>query len=166
MIYFTADQHYGHENIIKYCNRPFKDADEMNRTMIDNHNAVVRKNDIVYTVGDFALLNKENTKKIFDQLNGEQYLILGNHDRLKSNQFRDIGFRSVQKQRQVKEFGLIHFPDNVRRFTCGIWLVGHIHNNNDMDKRKGNRINVGVDVWDFKPVSIEQIRELISQNGK
>ena len=52
--YFTSDCHYGHENIIKHCNRPFTDVEHMNTVLIDNHNRVVRPNDNVINLGDFA----------------------------------------------------------------------------------------------------------------
>ena len=57
-IWFTSDTHFSHCNIIKYCNRPFKDVDEMNKILIQNWNNVVRPDDIVWHLGDFALGDK------------------------------------------------------------------------------------------------------------
>ena len=54
-IFIIADHHFHHENIIKYCNRPFKSAEEMNSYMIHKWNSVVSEKDIVYHLGDFAL---------------------------------------------------------------------------------------------------------------
>lgn len=79
-IFLIGDTHFMHRNIIKYCNRPFKDVEEMTETLIKNWNSVVGKNDIVYVVGDFALCGKAKIIEIGNQLNGRKRLILGNHD--------------------------------------------------------------------------------------
>ena len=54
-IFFTADTHWGHRNIIRYCQRPFADVDEMNEALITNWNSTVGKDDIVFHLGDFAM---------------------------------------------------------------------------------------------------------------
>jgi len=79
-IHFTSDHHFGHENIIKYCNRPFSNAREMNKVMIKRWNEKVKPKDSVYHLGDFGITYKENLKTILDQLNGKIYLIAGNHE--------------------------------------------------------------------------------------
>ncbi len=53
-IWFTSDTHFGHANIIRFCDRPFKDIQEMNERLIANWNAVVRPGDSVYHMGDFS----------------------------------------------------------------------------------------------------------------
>lgn len=55
MYYFTADEHYGHKRIIEYSNRPFETVEEMDETLINNHNSVVNVNDTVIHAGDFTL---------------------------------------------------------------------------------------------------------------
>lgn len=57
MIYFTSDLHFNHENIIKYCNRPFKNIDDMDNYLINYWNKIIRTKDIVYILGDFAFGN-------------------------------------------------------------------------------------------------------------
>ena len=79
-IFFTADTHWGHRNIIKYCQRPFADVDEMNETLITNWNNSVGKDDIVFHLGDFAMGGSADWSRLLDRLNGRIYLILGNHD--------------------------------------------------------------------------------------
>ena len=92
MIYFTSDTHFYHKNIIKYCNRPFKDEIDMNNKLIDNWNSIVTNNDTVYHLGDFALTSYNNLKDIFNKLNGNIILIRGNHDRFSSRVYEEIGF--------------------------------------------------------------------------
>ena len=79
-VWFIADTHFGHSKIIEYCNRPFPNADIMDFNMIQRWNEVVRKDDKVYHLGDFALGNKEQVASIVEQLNGKIYLVKGNHD--------------------------------------------------------------------------------------
>ena len=64
MIYFISDTHFHHHNIINYCNRPFKDVNEMNKIIINNWNNIVTENDTVYHLGDFCLFSDEEINLI------------------------------------------------------------------------------------------------------
>ena len=79
-IYLTADQHYGHRKIIQYSNRPFKDLDEMNKVLKENHNKVVRPNDHIIHIGDFLFGKAYDLIRLLRELNGHHYLIDGSHD--------------------------------------------------------------------------------------
>lgn len=79
-IFYTSDSHFGHENVIRYCARPFKDVDEMNRALIDRWNAKVAETDDVYVLGDFAFRCKTSPLSIIRNLNGRKHLVIGNHD--------------------------------------------------------------------------------------
>lgn len=79
-IFFTSDNHFGHINIIRYCNRPFRDAEEMNETMIANWNSLVSEEDVVFNLGDF-FFSEKLISSILPKLNGKIVWILGNHDR-------------------------------------------------------------------------------------
>ena len=68
-IYLIADTHFSHGNIIKYCNRPFSDIEEMNNTIINNWNSIDDKDDIVYHLGDFLL--GDNISDFVSKLNGK-----------------------------------------------------------------------------------------------
>jgi calcineurin-like phosphoesterase family protein len=93
--FFIADTHLNHHNIIKYCDRPFKNKEEMNNTIITNWNKVVGKFDHVFVLGDFAFYDGE---RILPLLKGIKYLIMGNHDRRKTpRHWLDCGFTHVSK---------------------------------------------------------------------
>ena len=79
-IFYIADTHFGHENSIRFCNRPFADVNEMNRTLIKNWNAKVTPDDDVYVLGDFAYRCATSVRNIARQLNGKKHLVVGNHD--------------------------------------------------------------------------------------
>ena len=80
MIFFTSDQHFDHLNVIKYCDRPFRDISHMNEELIRLHNETVAPEDIVYHLGDFSL-NKRAPEQVLYRLNGEHHLAAaGNHD--------------------------------------------------------------------------------------
>ena len=79
-IFFTSDTHFNHSSIIRHCNRPFANIEQMNEALIENWNRVVGKNDKVFHLGDFSFGGTAQWNKILDQLNGKIYLIIGNHD--------------------------------------------------------------------------------------
>jgi calcineurin-like phosphoesterase family protein len=165
MNYYTADPHFHHTNIIKYCDRPFSDAKIMNRNLIDNWNEVVTDNDNVFVLGDFIFTeNPQQISRILKQLKGTKILILGNHDtHFNPFVYVEHGFQSVHTFLQVEFyngeiFNLVHDPAIA---TASIdvnphrWLVGHVHTVfKHIEKRI---INVGVDVNNFTPVSEEEI---------
>src|SRR5689334_18170901 len=80
-IFFTSDTHFGHANIIKYCNRPHKDVYEMNQDIVTLWNHVVPEDGIVFHLGDFALADSKTIRHVYDSLHGKKYLLWGNHDR-------------------------------------------------------------------------------------
>lgn len=163
MNFFTADTHFGHENIVRYCGRPFRNAHQMDKTIIENYNAVVTKGDTCYFLGDFSMTsNADNIEVWIRKLNGKKILVLGNHDRLKPFAYVDIGFTSVHTTLPMQigdgiNVVCVHDPAP----ACGTdhthrWLVGHVHTLfKDLDR--GRVTNVGVDVWDFSPVSESRI---------
>ena len=79
--FFTSDTHFGHANIIRLCNRPFKDVEEMNEKLVENWNRVVPEDGTVFHLGDFAFGGSGLWNSVIPRLNGQIYLIIGNHDR-------------------------------------------------------------------------------------
>lgn len=165
-IYFTSDTHYYHANIIRYAGRPFASVDEMNEAMIERWNSVVRPGDLVYHLGDFALGRSEHAVALARRLTGNKYLIFGNHDKVlrKSVEFlaqwvwaRDMTQIEVAGQKIT----LCHYA--MRTWNCahhGAWqLFGHSHGS---IASIGRQADVGVDCWDYTPVSFETVRDLMS----
>lgn len=174
MIYFTSDTHFNHANIIKLCGRPFSNVDKMNAVLIQNWNSCVKYDDEIYFLGDFMFKGGgEAANNLIQQLNGIKYFIKGNHDKFiddgtfKKNNFvwiKDYHILNYQKQKMV----LFHYPifEWDGYFRDAIHLYGHVHNsgNNPEQQKRFNllgkrAINVGVDVNNYFPVSIEEILE-------
>lgn len=179
-IWFISDTHFGHTNIIRFCNRPFSSVKEMDETIINNWNSVVKSNDIVFHLGDFAFASNARWKQLIQALNGHIYLIVGNHDEIRypGHQVFDL-FEGVTSQLIVKIDGqaayLNHYP-----FLCygGAWrkdavwqLYGHVHSGPHCKGKDMARLamtfpyqyDVGIDNNNYTPVSWEQIKEIINK---
>jgi len=158
-IWFTSDTHFHHENIIDYCRRPFAHAYEMNNEMIRRWNEVVKPEDTVYHLGDFAMGPKTLIHPTREKLNGKIILVLGNHDR-NTNTMLAAGFDRVYddviKTLDSHTLYMRHKPelDTSKWHGCEYHLHGHVH---EHYTRHGNAINVGVDVWNFTPQRLEAL---------
>jgi len=163
-IFFVADEHYQHHNIIGYTNRPFKDLSTMHNALIRNFNEFVSEDDLTYHLGDFSVTRQVEQEhklmKILDRLNGRHILIMGNHDYLKAQHYIDIGFQEFHSYLYLEEYKLhlTHDPAVTQVLPDANWLCGHVHG---LFKQVGNVINVGVDVWDYKPVSLEVVQSML-----
>ncbi|MDR2932048.1 MAG: metallophosphoesterase family protein [Oscillospiraceae bacterium] len=168
MIFFTSDLHFGHENIIRHCNRPFASADEMDAALTRNWNAVVGEKDEIYILGDFTMRPAVEAHRCLTRLNGHKYLISGNHDRfLKGFTPYMSDFVWVKDYYVLSAGGkwlvLFHFPilEWYQFHRGAIHLYGHVHNSKISAERlaalTGPAFNVGADVNSFTPVSIDEI---------
>jgi calcineurin-like phosphoesterase family protein len=161
MIYFTSDTHFGHKNIIKYCDRPYDNIENMNDDIITKYNSIVKPDDTVYHLGDFAFhTHPTNVGNILTKLNGSKHLIFGNHDRDFKGNYLKMGFLSANHYLEICDIFLIHNPARIPKNNIKQVLCGHVHQN---WKIKDSIINVGVDVWNFFPVSITQIESEIQK---
>ena len=181
-IWFTSDLHFGHVNILKFCNRPWETTDEMNADLIKNWNSVVKPDDLVFDLGDFAFASNSKWKDLLSQLNGHHYLMLGNHDitRWPGDKTMEL-FEGVSHQMILKIDGrtvyLNHYP-----YLCfgGAWrkpenavyqLFGHTHSGPNCRGTDTDRLvnlfpyqyDVGVDNNNYTPVSWEQVKEIIQK---
>lgn len=150
MYFFTADEHYDHKNIIKYCKRPFSTVEEMNTELIINHNSVVNKKDTVVHVGDFTL-NKIATNYIC-QLNGTHIFIKGSHDYWLKNNNIQVWEKKIENYYIVA----CHYAMRVwpRSHYNSIQVCGHSHGNLSPFK---NQYDVGVDNNNFYPISFKEL---------
>lgn len=162
-IWFTADQHFGHENIIEYTNRPFKNATKMDNILIKRFNERVEDDDIVYILGDLTLAGPAKISVVESwvrRLHGRKIFIVGNHDKLKTMDYVNVGFESAHSSLWIKDdegisYLLAHDPV-VRNIVPRVnVLCGHVHN---VFKVIPYVVNVGVDVWNFYPVSFEDVK--------
>lgn len=179
-IYFTSDLHFGHQNILRFCNRPWKTTEEMDEALIANWNSVVGPDDIVFNLGDFAFAPNWRWKEILSRLNGHHYLILGNHDisRFPGEYIMSL-FEGVEQQMILKIDGrlvyLNHYP-----FLCygGTWrdpksavyqLFGHVHSSPNISGKDSDKLvnlfpfqyDVGVDNNNYTPISWKQVEKII-----
>jgi len=157
MTYFIADTHFNHENIIKYCNRPFKNSLEMNEYIINKWNSVVKENDIVYHLGDVGFGTTEELKILVGRLNGKKILLRGNHDLKRGvNGWKEVGFSEVYKNKiELGNLILTHSPVELTE-VGKINVFGHIHDK-PLDEKydKNNHICVSCDVVDYTPQIIK-----------
>jgi len=163
--WFTSDWHIGHKNILKYDNRPFENVFFMNQEIIKNFNKLVNENDDVYYLGDFAF-NSEQGIDALNHLKGRWHFIIGNHDRSLSkivNLSRKEIF-GIDKIREVKvdkqEITLCHYPMvSWNKSHYGTWqLFGH-HHQKTYEEIKGKRLNVTINMHDYKPWSFDEVAE-------
>lgn len=158
----TSDHHFGHENIIKHCNRPFINTDDMQEQMISRWNSVVRPNDLVYHLGDlFYRIRTIDAHAILDRLNGKIFFIEGNHDQVAAKmKGRFVGYERLHEiEIGGHKVVLCHYAMRVWRnsFHGSRHLYGHSHGQLPEDPLSLS-FDVGVDAgWDFTPVSEDQV---------
>jgi len=170
MIYFTSDLHFNHANIIGYCNRPFNSLHEMHSSLINNWNGVVTKDDTVYMLGDFAFASKNLVAHYRASLNGRVVAILGNHDKSIGSML-SAGFDEAHYNLTLDIDGykiyMSHIPidkdtDYAKHKSAFVqrppyhdyFLCGHVH---DHWAYKGKMINVGVDVREYTPRTLQEL---------
>ena len=128
-IFFTSDLHFGHENVIKFDNRPFKTVEEMDEELIRRWNAKVGKGDLVYVLGDMIWKSRNgDADQLIKSLNGQIILIKGNHDRFLHNAKAKAALAGV------KDYDDISVPledGTTRRCILSHYYIpmynGHIH---------------------------------------
>lgn len=158
--WFVSDTHFWHSNVIKYTERPYVNAEEMNKQLIENWNGVVRKHDVVYHLGDFSFCGKEDRQKIFDQLRGIKKLVMGNHDSGSVKSYLEMGFKEVYPMPVLFQdrFLLSHDP-LVLTDDRFVNIHGHIHNRPAPTEQ---HFNVSVESINYTPIELQQIIQLIS----
>ena len=178
MIWFTGDQHFRHANIIKYCNRPFTHADEMDEALIEAWNKVVKLNDIVYHLGDFTLSGRSDAERLFWRLNGNIHMLFNpwHHDRRWLQGWSDCISASgtmvilehpivvLEDVEQIDGRGvpaiLCHYAFEIwdRRHYGALHFHGHSHGELP---QVHNRLDIGIDnafklIGKYRPLLLEE----------
>ena len=179
MDYFTADPHFGHANIIKFLNRPFASVEEMDATILENINKQVGVDDRLFVIGDFCWHNRQ--KEYLNRLTCRNVVLIrgnhdfkGNYDLRKSHKIQGYEqFAGVYDHYELKVtvkgqpqfIVMYHYPTlEWNRWHHGSWhLFGHVHGKRCQDFENELAIDAGVDVHDFKPLSVNDVARIMSE---
>ncbi len=161
-VFVTSDLHLDHTNIIQYCNRPFSDTRHMNQILVENWNATVGHDDLVYFLGDMSYGMKARSADFWlEKLHGNVIFIRGNHDRLEKVK----AYNSFFLDYEGVEFYMAHTPRGAPRHWQGWIIHGHKHNNQPLEypffNRENRTINVSVELTGYRPVNLDGIVEKI-----
>ena len=190
MIYYIADMHFGHRNVLRFDARPFESIEAMDETIIQNWNTRVTDEDTVCVLGDAFWKNEADSVAIFSRLNGHKHLIRGNHDRVHGK----LGtlWESIEHYAEITDgttqVVMCHYPIPFYKgqFYGGVMLYGHVHNSQDWELlkkcqqltwdagRPSNLINVGcmMPYMNYTPRTLAEIMAadpapaLYSRTGK
>jgi calcineurin-like phosphoesterase family protein len=178
--WFTADHHFGHKNIIKYCNRPFSDVEEMDKQLIGEWNDVVKDGDVVWHLGDFTLYHMADLESYAGQLNGSMNILPGNHDwrwmqYVPTNRRQEYQLCTMASYSRLATLvsPIVRIPQKdssiiLCHYAMRVWhkshfnsyqLYGHSHG---MLKPVGKQMDVGVDniyklYGKYRPISITEV---------
>ncbi|MGU3479166.1 metallophosphoesterase [Methylobacterium sp. D48H] len=175
-VFFTADLHLGHASLITGDvgrTRPFTSIEEHDEAIIARWNETVTSNsDDVYVLGDFALgLDAEALERAFRRLRGRKHLVVGNHDPKRtlrlawSSQPTDLRRLAVDAGDRRYDLTLCHYPMRAwsRVHHGALHLYGHTHGGLPGTRRSAD---VGVDVWDFRPVGMDEILDQMALSDR
>ncbi len=168
MIWFTADFHLSHKNIIKYCNRPFLNVDEMDETLINNITECLNPKDILYFLGDLTF-KKVSALKFFEALNSleiQTHFITGNHD---SSDVIKLARKHCISVSQLKDIIINDISITLCHYAMRVWnkshfnswqLFGHSHGKVDSI---GKQYDIGIDRNNYYPVSFDKLNSIMDK---
>jgi calcineurin-like phosphoesterase family protein len=183
-IFFTSDLHFGHEGIIQFAGRPFNNSTDMDSRLIRNWNEKVPAEGLVFVLGDIGFAPAKRIREIFGSLNGTKILIRGNHDsnygdKLLGDLFEeiyDLLYIRIQDQNSSRYTYIVlsHYPmiDWQSSFHGSWQLFGHLHTRDipEFNTLKSHlfskQYDVGVDNNQFRPISFEELKQVIKQQAK
>ena len=167
--YVISDHHFGHANIIEYCDRPFSSVGQMDGALLDRHYEVVDSEDILVHLGDVAMdmQNGDETIEYFQRLDGD-ILIRGNHDvGLAPDDAPFPVLDSCVIEHDDYRFYCAHRPEDIPESWDGWALHGHHHNNHPDEypfvAYDEQRINVSSELLNYRPITLETVTGLIEQ---
>ena len=186
-IWLSADQHFEHKNILRYCARPFNSLEDMARGLMAPYREMIHPFDTVYWLGDLVFMRK--TIPGYVKPVGRTALVRGNHDKIDAGDYRRAGILKVHNSLEIDHGGerifLIHNPmqvllDEAQKRKISVrgltWdnpiirklaenlpykvFCAHVH---QLFRRFGQFVNVGVDVWDYRPITLEEALDAFSK---
>jgi calcineurin-like phosphoesterase family protein len=165
--YVVSDHHFGHANIIEYCDRPFSSVGDMDGALLDRHYETVGPDDLLVHLGDVAMDMRDGQETIeyFEQLGGD-LLCRGNHD---------VGLDPADAPFPVLDscvlehgeyrFYCTHRPEDVPESWDGWVLHGHHHNNDPEEfpfvAPAERRVNVSCELLEFRPIALETLTNVL-----
>lgn len=165
-IWFTADNHFGHDNIIDHCSRPWKTAQLMDEAMLEIWNQYVRPRDTVYVLGDFCWeINYDVVMNFQKKLHGNKVFLKGNHDHWFNRERRYMHRKMIDHV----QIWMCHYP--LRTWPNGINVHGHCHGTLDtraeavksMHSAVPNQFDVGIDTNpEYRPYHWEELKACIN----
>ncbi len=167
-VFFIADTHFGDSNVIIYENRPFSSADDMDSILVKNWNDTVSENDTIFVVGDLSFHDKEKTLEICRNLNGEKFLVMGNHDTENEQFYYECGFSGVSRYPIIySSFWIIsHEPLYVNRNMPYANIFGHVHGNPIYKDVSERSFCVSAERINYTPIELSEIQKRISEKER
>ena len=162
--FIISDTHFGHANIIKYCNRPFESTVQMDEYIAEKWIEEVGEEDTVLHLGDVAF-KTQYLDEVIQSLPGRKILVWGNHDWCRTKTYyRKRGFDEVYDELLVKVGGqdvrLTHMPSDKTDMPN---IHGHLHNAKNFNGALGSHnILYSPEVQDYKPMDIV---DLLNEGG-
>lgn len=168
MVYYTADLHLGHANVIRFDKRPFASVEEMDQTLIENWNSRVTDRDKVYIVGDLIYRSEKPAEWYLEKLRGIKYLVIGNHDKaILENESARSYFEVIDKMMHItdgkRQICMCHFPvvEWNGYFRGYYHIFGHIHNARNrafqVMREETRALNAGCMINQYIPVTFEEL---------
>lgn len=170
-IYFTADHHILHTNILRIMDRPYDSMNAMIEDVVAKWNKKVKATDTVFILGDFIWsVSPHKCRQMCNRLNGNKYLILGNHDKeTKIDRDCFIGIDrlteiQVRDEEKTYDVTLCHYPMGSwsQSYRGSIQLFGHCHGNYNKDRQLWNQMDIGFDIK-YDLFSWSDIKEILSK---
>ena len=165
--YFTSDTWFGRPQILQIANRTaFSDVEDMNNQLIKKWNKVVKKNDVVFHLGNFAW-DPHTARKVLKKLNGQIFFMIGNSDEALlevQHEFDNISILDDQIIEMPQYDSLLcHYPLEVwnGKDSGTIHFHGHTVFSHKTDLTRSNRVNVCTDFWNFSPINYSTIKDFI-----
>jgi len=158
-IFFTSDTHFGHGGALGLYRRPFASVAAMNEGLVERWNETVGPDDVVWHLGDFAIRQRPTVvADLLARLNGRKHLVAGNNDPQETRELEGWGSVQSYLEMEVDRVSLVlcHYPFRSWRGMGKGWVNLHGHSHGKL-KPQSRQFDVGVDVWGFRPVMLDEI---------